>query len=548
MPISELRPATLLLSGLGCASIGAMLAALGSTQLPAFAKSVPHCATTPAKAKASSKLSYGAVHFENSCSAAVQPALELEVARLHSFESAASRFEAIAKRDPTCAIAWWGAAMSARGNPLGGALGAGDVKTGGDLIDKAVALGTGTPREKSLIHAMSVYYQDYPDQISRARAYAIAMDAAHASAPEDADVAAFDGLAIIEGVDLSDKTYARQKRAGAILEAVMTAHPEHPGAPHYLIHAYDYTALAPAATHAAAVYPTLATASSHAQHMPSHIWSMLGAWDKSIDANRRSEALIDPDAARSAVRGDIVFAHAFDFIAYARLQRGEDRQVAADLVALKSDDSAPVIVQARYVLERGDWLGSAALPVPTSDPFDIALARFTRAYGAARSGDARAAEIDLKALQATRPLVRDAEGEYWAVFVDIYAKTVTAWLARAKGKDAEALVLMQQAAAMDDGHEKHIYLENKILPIRESLGDMQAGLGHPAEALAAYDASLKLAPNRYRAFMGAAKAAEALGDKAAARAWYQKLVDLCEPGDKARPGFNAAESFLATNG
>jgi tetratricopeptide (TPR) repeat protein len=248
------------------------------------------------------------------------------------------------------------------------------------------------------------------------------------------------------------------------------------------------------------------------------------------------------------VRGDIVFAHAFDFIAYARLQRGEDKQVFDDLAALKDDNNAPVIVQARYPLERGDWLGSAAVSVPTGDPFDVALARFARAYGAARSGDARNAEIELKALQATRPLVRDSEGEYWAVFVDIYAKTVDAWLARAKGKDAEALALMQQAAAMDDGHEKHIYLENKILPIRASLGDMPAGLGHPAEALAAYEASLKLAPNRYRAFLGAAKAAEALGDKAATRAWYQRLVDLSGPGDKARPGFVAAQAYLATNG
>lgn len=548
MPISKLGHRRLVLSGLSCASLGGLLALAATAQLSAFAGPAPHCATTPAKPKTAPAVAYGTVHFANSCAAAVQPALQLEVARLHSFESAVSRFEAVAARDPGCAIAWWGAAMSARGNPLGGALGAADVVAGRALADKAVALGTGTPREKALIHAMRVYYQDFPDQITRARAYADVMDAAHAADPADPDVAALDGLAIIEGIDLSDRTYARQKRAGAILEAVMAAHPDHPGAPHYLIHAYDYTALAPEAVRAADVYPALATASSHAQHMPSHIWSMLGMWDKSIEANRRSGALIDPEASRNAVRGDIVSAHAFDFIAYARLQRGQDKQVAADLIALKADNSAPVIVQARYPLERGDWIGSASVPVPTGNPFDVALARFTRAYGAARSGDIRNAAIELKALQATRPLVHDAEGEYWAVFVDIYAKTVDAWLTRAKGKDSEALTLMQQAAAMDDGHEKHIYLENKILPVRESLGDMQAGLGHPAEALAAYEASLGLAPNRYRAFLGAAKAAEALGDKTAALKWYEKIIALSQSGDKTRPGFIAAEAYLATNG
>ena len=546
MPRGKPTRSVLALTSLASLLGGGVLAATVIARPFAFAASAPHCATTPARSGGGSAASFGTVHFANSCSAVVQPRFELEVARLHSFESAVSRFEAVAKHDPTCAIAWWGAAMSARGNPLGGVLGDADLKTGRGLIDKAIALDTGTPREKALIGAMDVYYRPYPDQTTRARAYADVMDKVRAAYPDDPDIGAFDGLAIIEGVDLSDKTYARQKRAGAILQAVMAAHPDHPGAPHYLIHAYDYAALAPEAVHAAEIYPTLATASSHAQHMPSHIWSMLGAWDKSIRANRRSEALIDPDAGKSAVRGDIVFEHAFDFIAYARLQLGEDKHVAADLAA--EGRNAPVIVQARYPLERGDWAAAASIPVPSGDPFDTALARFTRAYGAARMGDAAKAATELKALEATRPLVRGAEGEYWAVFVDIYARTARAWLAKAQGKNAEALALMAQAAAMDDGHEKHIYLENKILPMRESYGDMQASLGHPAEALTAYTESLKLAPNRFRSLVGAAKAADAIGDKAAARSWFTKVVALSYHGDKSRPGFMAAEAFLATNG
>ena len=552
-----------------CACVGGVFAASLAADPVTRA---PHCATPPSAL--SRNPGYGGVQLANSCSPAVQGALQLETARLHSFESAVSRFEAIGKRDPGCAIAFWGAAMSARGNPLGGVLGDADLATGRRLVDAAIAAqgaaGTGTPREArtktpreaqtdtrrdaytntpreaALIGAMDVYYRPYPDQTARARAYAGAMDAVHAAYPDDPDIAAFDALAIIEGVDLSDKTYARQKRAGAILEAVMAAHPDHPGAPHYLIHAYDYTALAPRAVHAAEIYPTLATASSHAQHMPAHIWSMLGAWDKSIRANRLSEALIDPAAGRSAVAGDIVFEHAFDFIAYARLQRGEDRHVAADLAALGT--GAPLIVRARFALERDDWAAAAAIPVPTADPFDTALARFTRAYGAARAGDAVKASRELAALEATRPLVRDAEGAYWAVFVDIYARTLQAWIAKAQGDGGKALAVMAEAAAMDDGHEKHIYLENKILPVRESLGDLETELGHPAAALEAYRRALSLAPNRYRAFLGAAQAAAALGDRAAARGWYERLVALSQNGDASRPGLGAARAYLAARG
>ncbi len=545
MRSSKPTRSSVVLASLGSLACGGALAALLLNQPLAVAASAPHCATTPAAGTAS-PTGYGNVHFANSCSAAAQPALQLEMARLHSFEAAVSRFEAVARQDRGCAIAYWGAAMSARGNPLGGVLGEADLKTGRHLVDEALALKAGTPREAALIGATDVYYRPYPDQTTRARAYADIMDKVRAAYPEDPDIASFDGLAIIEGVDLQDKTYARQKRAGAILQAVMAAHPDHPGAPHYLIHAFDYTALAEQGVPAATAYTAIATASSHAQHMPSHIWSMIGAWDKSIDANRRSEALLDPAAARSAVRGDTVYEHAYDFIAYARLQRGEDRHVAADLASQGGE--APTIVRARYPLERGDWAAAAIVPLPSDDPFNIALARFARAYGAARLGDVARAEAELKALQATRTRVQAAEGEYWAVFVDIYATAARAWLLKAQGHDAEALATMAQAAATDDGHEKHIYLENKIVPMRESLGDMALSLGRPAEALQAYTQSLALAPNRFRAFVGAGKAAAALGEKEGARAWFAKAVALSQPGDKLRPDLRAAQDYLAAHG
>ena len=495
------------------------------------------------------KLTYGTVHFANSCAPAAQDSLNLAIAKLDSFEAEPTDFAAPLKHDAHCAIAWWGAAMAARGNPLGGMLEAKEIAQGKAYVARAEAPpGNATPREKGLIEAMATYYGSYPDNITRARAYAAKMDALHAAYPADADIAAFDGLAIIEGVDLNDKTYARQRRAGAILEQVMKAHPETPGAPHFLIHAYDYPPLAPMAEHAAEIYPTLATASSHAQHMPSHIWSMLGAWDKSIAANRQSEFVADPTSAHDAVKGDIVFEHAFDFITYARLQKGEDRHVAQDLAAYRSSgQSMPLVDVARYALERGDWRDAARVPV-TDDVFDAVLARFTRAYGAARAGDVKQAETELAALKALRGPIAQAAGEYWAQSDDIYADAAQAWILKAKGKPDDALALMRKAAIADDGHGKHIYLENKLLPMRESLADMELATGHEKEALADDETSLKLAPNRYRSFLGAAEAAAAIGDKANARTYFDRLLHLARDGDTPRPGESEARAFLAANG
>ena len=350
---------------------------------------------------------------------------------------------------------------------------------------------------------------------------------------DDPDIAAFDGLAIIEGVDLNDKTYSRQTRAGAILERVMRDHPENPGAPHYLIHAYDYTALAPLAVQAAEIYPRLASASSHANHMPAHIWSMLGRWDQSIDANRTSEFLADRSSAHDRIKGDIVYGHAFDFIAYARLQKGQDSQVAEDLRALKSP---PIIVSARYFLERGDWSGASAMLLRNGDVFDQALGHFARAYGAARLGEVSAANSEIAALKALRRPVATQAGEYWGVFVDIYLKAARAWVLKAEGRNDDALKLMRDVAAQDDGHEKHIYLENKILPMRESLADMELALGLPEQSLSDYEASLKLAPNRYRSYLGAGAAARARGDLPAARQWAARLQELTKDGDHSRKG------------
>ena len=488
---------------------------------------------------------YGHVSMVNACAPAVQQDLQHSLAKMHDFEADPNDFGEVAQRDPHCALAYWGAAMAARGNPLAGGLDPAALRTGRRWLDKAIAVHGGAPPTQALIAALDVYYRPYAGgQAARTAAYEAAMADVHARFPDDPDVSILTALSMLEAVDLRDGTYARQRKAGALLEKVWATHPDHPGAPHYLIHAYDYPALAAGAEHAADVYPSLAPASSHAQHMPSHIWSMLGNWRKSISDNQHSGLVAEPMIAHTPTAEDTVYGHAFDFIAYARLQLAQDTQVDRDLQAMHG--TGPFIVKARYAIERDDWAGAAALPAAQEDAFDAAVARFSRALGFARIGKPGQAEVELAALQKLRPAVVKSEGAYWGGLVDIYAEAAKSWIAEAEGKHDQALAEMRDAADHDDVQQKHILLENKLVPIRELLGDLLLAQGEPGAARAAYEKSLLLSPRRYRSLLGVARADAAAGDKVAARKAYDNLLDLTREADTLRSGMAEAKAY-ATN-
>ena len=463
------------------------------------------------------------VNFENSCAARVQKDLQAAMARLHSFEARPDTFRAVAKKDKRCAIAWWAGAMVARGNPLGGDFDADALKSGRALLERAKRL-KATPRERAFIDALAVYYRDFPSQAERTLAYEAAMEKLAADYPADVEARIFYALAILETVDLFDKTYARQLKAGAILEAIWRDHPEHPGAPHYLIHAYDYAPLAERALLAARRYAALETSSPHARHMPSHIFTMLGLWRELIEANRKAHAALH--AAHDGADSDIGSLHGFDFIAYARLQLADDEEVMAGTKALKERGKSPSLIEARYVLERAAWIEGAALAAPSEELVASAHVAFVRALAQARLRDVKQARQETQVLGALLPAVQKGEGAYWASLVDIYASAADAWIAEAEGRAEDAHDKMAAAADADDAREKHIYLENKLVPMRELLGELLLQQQRPAEALAAFEASLKASPNRFRGFLGAARAAKAAGDDAKARQWYGKLLEL----------------------
>ncbi len=500
-------------------------------------------AASPARAR--DVPGFGAVSFPTSCAPAVQEGFEAAVARLHDFDGPEDAFRAVAAADPHCAIAWWGAAMTVRGNPLAGAPGPGAFAAGRGYVAKALAAGPVTPREAGLIAAMGVYYRDPNEgQASRTQAYEAAMRRLAQGCPDDAEVQSFFALAILEAVDLTDKNLARQREAGAILERLWAANPSHPGAVHYLIHAYDYPPLAAGALSAARAYAGIAPAGHHALHMPSHIYSMLGLWQDSIDANRAAAALAAHGVLHSAAWLDAADPHGMDFIAYAHLQLGQDAAVA-DALALAGPSEERTLVTARSLIERGDWAGTSHMRLGLRSSLDAVTERFVRALGAARSGQVAAARDESAALRALREPVLREEGAYWAGLVDVYAGAADAWTAYAAGDAQTALQLMGEAAERDDGREKHILLENKLLPMRELHGDLLLEAGRPAEALAAFEASMASAPNRFNGFLGAARAAHALGRVDEARRYYAQASALAVDASPGRPEITEARRLAA---
>lgn len=490
---------------------------------------------------------FGAVDFATSCDPRVRDDFNAAVARLHSFEPAEDAFRKVAEHDPHCAMAWWGAAMSARGNPLTGELAEDDRRQGLLLLAWTDGLDIKTPRERGYLGALRLYFRDYGagGHAARTKAYEAAMEKLHRAWPDDAEATAFYGLAILEAVDLTDKTYARQLKAAAVLNELWRRRPDHPGAPHYLIHAYDYAPLARRGLRAARRYAEIAPASVHARHMPSHVFTMLGLWRESIAANQSAAALVDPSSAPDTSERDTAFLHGFDFIEYARLQLAQDRAVKADLDLIGSTQGRVALFVARDALERGDWRAAAAAPTSPDSPLDDAFGRLARALGAARLGDIAAARLEARALHDLREPVRETENDYWAGLVDVYAAAADAWLARAEGHNADAVALMARSAKLDDAREKHINLENRLLPMRELYGELLLEVGRPAEALTAFQTSLKSSPNRYRSLAGAARATAALGQTKAADQWRRRVLDLTRDADTQRPEMVAARAALS---
>jgi hypothetical protein len=473
----------------------------------------------------------------------------------HSFWYRASQavFEDALKADPECGIAYWGIALSLLWNPHVPAP-AKNLAEGAAAIAKGRTAGAKSQRERDYIDALAVMYADHEkvDHRTRVVAYAKAMEGLAQRYLKDDEAQIHYALALNTSAAPSDKSYASQLKGAAILEPIFERQPQHPGVAHYLIHLYDYPPIAEKGLNAARLYAKIAPGAAHAQHMPSHIFTRVGYWKESIDSNAVSQRV----AKEATDYHDQL--HAMDYQVYAFLQLGQDQKARAVIDDMKTvagftetflpGPYALAIAPARYAIERGDWKSAAELAVRPSPLAHVqAITHFARALGAARTGDTQAAKADIAKLGELRDKLRQAKDGYWSEQVDIQAQVASAWLLYAEGKHDDALKAMSAAADAEDKTEKAPVTPGPLAPARELYGDMLLRHGKAAEALEAFEATKAKEPNRYRGFMGAALAAEKLGDKAKAKDNYQKLVALTATSDSDRPELAVARKFIATN-
>src|SRR5688572_26686421 len=500
----------------------------------------------------------GKVHFQTSCSAEVQPAFDRAVALLHSFwyAAAANAFQDVIKRDPSCAIAHWGIALSGWGNPFGGTRNPETFTRGLAAVASGRAVQPKTPRERAYLDAVELLYKDADklDHPTRATAYEDAMARLVAAHPDDTEAAIFYAIALDAASPSTDKKYTKQLKAAGILEKAFAAQPDHPGIAHYLIHTYDVPALAEKGLSAARRYAGIAPDAPHALHMPSHIFTRVGAWEDSVSSNRASAA------AASKAGAPAEELHAMDYQVYAYLQLAQDADAArvkaeADAVIKRVEVSggyglagffAAAAIPARVALERGDWAAASSLtPLTGTFPATEAITWFARTLGAARRGNAAEAEASAAKLEPLRQRLIQAKDAYWADQVDIQRKLADGWVLFAKGDRDKALGLVREAATQEDATDKSPVTPGPLAPARELLGEMLLDAGRPADALAEFETVMRKEPGRFRAIAGAMRAAAMAKQDAKARNYAAALVALAKGSDGKRPALTEARTIAA---
>jgi tetratricopeptide (TPR) repeat protein len=500
----------------------------------------------------------GEVSFPVSCNAAAQSRFNTAAALLYSFywERVNAAVEAVLQADPQCAMAYWIKAVASLDNPLGSPPTPKQEQEGSAAVGKAKQLGAKTARERDYIAAVETVFKDHATVPfrTRAAAYGKALEQIHIRYPEDSEAAVWHAYWLQVTADRNDPTHAQQLKSAQILEKVSTAQPKHPGVVHFLIHAYDFPSIAEHGLDAARRYAAIAPDSPHALHMPSHIFSRVGYWKDSIAMNIRS---------RASAKSDRDVYHALDYLTYASLQLGQDAQASKWVQFVQSNETlneqtrqiayAAAVIPARYALERGEWSKAAQLSLrparPTFDwgpfPEGEAVNAYARGLGAARGGDAAAAKAEVARLGKLRETMVTQKKDYWVEQADIQVDTLRAWIARAEGRNEEALKLMRAAADREDRTEEHIMMPGRVIPVREMLGELLLELKQPIAALAAFEESQRGDPRRFRNVYGAGRAAELAGKRDKASTNYTQLLEQVGANATGRPEIEHAKAYVA---
>jgi tetratricopeptide (TPR) repeat protein len=522
----------------------------------------------------------GKVEFPVSCAPAVQSEFARGVALLHSFfyEEARRVFTSVAERDPKCAMAQWGIAMT-WWHPIWTPPTPDEMSAGKAAIQKAMAMSAGTDRERDFITALNVYYNT-PDSSpaaavgqschgpvgprDRVFAYEKAMRQLRDKYPDDFEAQTFYAFAVLAVgyATPTDTSLSKQLEAAAIFEKLRKQNANHPGVVHYLIHCYDYPALAKRGLSAAQSYASIAPWVPHALHMPSHIFTRLGMWDESIAANQASaEASRAYAAMRHRDASEAEELHALDYMAYSYLQEARDAEAKKIVdIAAKVRKTNPELefsaayalaaIPTRYAFERNDWKAAAALTVPnvphwSSFPFMEALIEYGHALGRAHTGDIEGARKAIARMQELRDATKESKFDYFKSHLDLQMRAATAWIAASEGKKNEAIEMLRQAADAEDILGKHPVSPGAFVPIREQLGTLLLEAGQSKEAQREFEAALKIYPGRFRGLYGAARAAEQTGDKENASRYYAKLAAQTAKSSGSRDELNHIREFRA---
>ncbi|HEU5289913.1 MAG TPA: hypothetical protein VFU05_04665 [Cyclobacteriaceae bacterium] len=507
---------------------------------------------------------FGVVNFTMACNDQMKGNFNIALELLHSFEYDESEkaFAKIIHQSPACAMAYWGIAMCSF-HPLWEPPTESDLKKGSKAIEIATSIRNKSDKEEAYIAAVDAYYHDWSttDHKTRSINFEKAMEQLYQRYPDDHEAAIVYALSLVGAANPSDKTYAKQKKAGELLNALYAQAPNHPGIIHYLIHAYDYPNIATLGLPAARRYADVAPSSAHALHMPSHIFTRLGFWDDCINSNTSSVSAAKCYAEAAGINGHWdEELHGIDYIVYAHLQKAENKQAQQQWDYLKTIREVYPInfkvayafaaIPSRYVLENKMWKEAAQLTISPSDfpwekfQWQKAIFHFTNLLGFVHTDDLKDANFALTELKNIHENLLKQKDSYKATQVMIQINTGQAWIAWKSGKNNEAVRLMQEAADLEDGTEKHPVTPGPVIPARELLGDLLMEMNNPSEALLAYESDLNTQPNRFNGLYGAAMASKKNNDMAKATLYFQQLMALANSKDANRPELLEARAFL----
>jgi Tfp pilus assembly protein PilF len=506
---------------------------------------ITSCATRDAHEGQGAQARLGQVNFPVECNATAQREFNVAMAYYHSFawQHIREPLERVLQADPNCGMAHWARALATLDNPFTwpGSISAATLNQGPEILETARRTGLRSQRERDYVDALAVFFRDHDklDHRARAKALETAMQQVMERYPQDREAATLYALILSANFDPADRKYTNQLKAAAILERIFKEQPDHPGAAHYLIHSYDYPPIAKHGLDAARRYDTIAPDAPHALHMPSHIFTRVGAWKESIRSNRAS--------ASAATDKTFDKWHAYDYMVYAHLQLGEDRAARKVVDEALGNPSrvdhfatayAYAAMPARLALERGAWKDAANMELFAAGAYPWAkypqaesINAYARGIGAAMSGDAAGARTELARLEKLREVAASRKLGYWVEETAIQIELVRGLALCAEGKRAECSATLQAAAKREDALEKHVVTPGRLVPAREMFAHVTLESGDPAAALREFETVLERDPNRLRTFAGAAQAAERAGDRKKAAEYAKKLVELTQSAD-----------------